>query len=536
MTIQYKIGDVQRVFPESVKVNEEKFKKSVQPPEVLLHIKNITREYITVAKRAEVKTWPVGGTLLGAARHQGIIPWDDDADFAVFLQDYGKIRGALVGDDRFIVRTTFFGFDLRLRNPENRHLERCCCLDVYTIAPWKIPWTPEYHTPERDPEMKWVYAGHMNDNDITDGKIPNYGPSMLFPKQFWYGRELSEKFVPLKFEGITLHAPAAYDRHLRRGFGENYAENAIVMRHKHFFHSGEVRKLAHNARRLIAAVLKKNVGSLNRILAPPVNVTSFIKMERCAVEVDRLIPNESKFNQQKLWLEHLGMGGIEFKWSVGETSGRHETRRMLTKKDITRTIFMCNHTCMYLDSACITKGIVDKFDVQVRPITMDFFKYYGKVFRKFVCPIDTRNQSKMIKQIQDMDCEQNSSILMFPEGRLLRKKTWKDAEKWWKKNGMTPLEDVLNPRPTLLYELIKTGRYDRVCSLTFAPEGYTGLTPNDIDPKFKHEVPEKLFIHHKFVSINDEMKTREGVIEFVNKEWEEKSQLLKKFRETQSFT
>jgi lipopolysaccharide cholinephosphotransferase len=38
-----------------------------------------------------IKYWVDGGTLLGAIRHDGIIPWDDDIDLGVFDKDFEKI-------------------------------------------------------------------------------------------------------------------------------------------------------------------------------------------------------------------------------------------------------------------------------------------------------------------------------------------------------------------------------------------------------------------------------------------------------------
>lgn len=48
----------------------------------------LLREFIDVCKEHNLVYWAYGGTLLGAVRHKGYIPWDDDIDVAMPREDY----------------------------------------------------------------------------------------------------------------------------------------------------------------------------------------------------------------------------------------------------------------------------------------------------------------------------------------------------------------------------------------------------------------------------------------------------------------
>lgn len=80
-------------------------------------------EFDRVAKKYNLKYFLFNGTLIGAARHKGFIPWDDDFDIAMPREDYDRLQYELSKEfsHPFFLQTilsdpTHFNGLIRLRN------------------------------------------------------------------------------------------------------------------------------------------------------------------------------------------------------------------------------------------------------------------------------------------------------------------------------------------------------------------------------------------------------------------------------------
>ena len=62
---------------------------------IQLIIKNLIKNFAEICNENNLQYWVWGGTLLGTIRHNGFVPWDDDADVAMIREDFNKLRQIL---------------------------------------------------------------------------------------------------------------------------------------------------------------------------------------------------------------------------------------------------------------------------------------------------------------------------------------------------------------------------------------------------------------------------------------------------------
>ncbi len=98
----------QRLPGESMQDTKERVFLSMPKATGRLRNIQIAEKYILervkdICDANEMELFLVGGTLMGAVRHKGFIPWDNDVDIGMMKADYLKLRTLLDQDEELVV-------------------------------------------------------------------------------------------------------------------------------------------------------------------------------------------------------------------------------------------------------------------------------------------------------------------------------------------------------------------------------------------------------------------------------------------------
>ena len=102
------------------------------------------KEFDKICKNNNIKYTLIGGTLLGAIRHNGFIPWDDDIDVCMLRNDYNKfieIQKKQLNNKKYYFQSMEtdeeFGLPFgKIKRKNSIHSETTCPLDEKKQGIW----------------------------------------------------------------------------------------------------------------------------------------------------------------------------------------------------------------------------------------------------------------------------------------------------------------------------------------------------------------------------------------------------------------
>jgi len=220
---------------------------------------DMTVYLMNLCRKNGLHCFMTGGTLLGAVRHKGYIPWDDDIDMTIPMPDYKKLIDLIIEDDQYEVFTIY-------SHPEScSHFYMKIIDKNTTMKLWEYPFLttsgvtidvfPLIGLPKRMDETKVFFnrIRHLNtmysnsfleEIEVDDEMLLSYRKELrneildmierydyyesentgYILSKYWekdiMPRAIYKDEIEMEFEDIILAAPVGYAEYLERIFGD----------------------------------------------------------------------------------------------------------------------------------------------------------------------------------------------------------------------------------------------------------------------------------------------------------------------------
>lgn len=152
---------------------------------------NMLREFDKICRDNNLKYWCIGGTLIGAIRHNGWVPWDGDVDIGMLDEDYNKFK-KIIGKHKLI--------NMEFSEPKDKPCSKLRSKKAkYIYTEWGNNW-------DQDKGIQIdIFIFKTNNIDI-------YGNSAICGRPDKKKRKYNEIFPlkELKFNNFDVYVPNKY--------------------------------------------------------------------------------------------------------------------------------------------------------------------------------------------------------------------------------------------------------------------------------------------------------------------------------------